>query len=204
MGQSGDKEEIKKEIKEQIIKEEINLRIYESALSLFREKGIKFTMDDIAKNLGISKKTVYQNIQDKETLLNEMVDYGFDLIKAAERKIVESEMPLLDKIQQIIIVLPEQYQNLDLRQMIQIKDRYPKIYQKVTVRLETGWEETLRLLQEAMDQGLIRNLNVVILKAILEGAFEHFLGSSVLPDNQIQYETALQTMMDIMMNGIKR
>ena len=189
---------------EEVIKEEIKVRIFESALALFREKGIKFTMDDVAKNLGISKKTLYLVVRDKEALLNEMVDYGFNLIKEAERKIVESEMPLLDKIQQIIIVLPEQYQNLDLRQMIQIKDRYPKIYQKVTVRLETGWDETLLLLQEAVDQGLIRDLNFTILKAILEGAFEHFLGSSVLSDNGIKYEIALQTMMDIMMNGIKK
>ena len=195
----GNEEVIKEEIKE-----EIKVRIFESALALFREKGIKFTMDDVAKNLGISKKTLYLVVRDKEALLNEMVDYGFNLIKEAERKIVESEMPLLDKIQQIIIVLPEQYQNLDLRQMIQIKDRYPKIYQKVTVRLETGWDETLLLLQEAVDQGLIRDLNFTILKAILEGAFEHFLGSSVLSDNGIKYEIALQTMMDIMMNGIKK
>ena len=81
MERLGNEEGIKEEMKE-----DIKARIFESALALFREKGIKFTMDDVAKNLGISKKTLYLVVRDKEALLNEMVDYGFNLIKEAERK----------------------------------------------------------------------------------------------------------------------
>lgn len=45
-------------------------RIVESALNLFWRYGIKsVTMDDIAKELGISKRTIYQHYPDKEAIL---------------------------------------------------------------------------------------------------------------------------------------
>jgi AcrR family transcriptional regulator len=45
-------------------------RIIKSALNLFWRYGIKsVTMDDIAKDLGISKRTIYQHYSDKEAIL---------------------------------------------------------------------------------------------------------------------------------------
>jgi AcrR family transcriptional regulator len=45
-------------------------RIVKSALNLFWRFGIKsVTMDDIAKELGISKRTIYQHYADKEAIL---------------------------------------------------------------------------------------------------------------------------------------
>ena len=57
-------------------------------------------------------------------------------------------------------------------------------------------------MQEAIDQGLIRPVSLGIVKAVIEGAFEHFLGSQVLADNQISYREALESMMDLIMNGL--
>lgn len=49
-------------------------RIVKSALSLFWRYGIKsVTMDDIAKELGISKRTIYQHYTDKEAILKMVI-----------------------------------------------------------------------------------------------------------------------------------
>ncbi|NCD72186.1 TetR/AcrR family transcriptional regulator [Mucilaginibacter agri] len=45
-------------------------RILEGALELFMQAGIKsVTMDDIARHLGMSKKTIYQHFSDKNELV---------------------------------------------------------------------------------------------------------------------------------------
>lgn len=193
---------LRRDLDDRMNETELQSKVYEAAISLFNDKGIKFTMDDISKSLGISKKTLYQVISDKEQLLNEMVTYGFDRIKEEEEKILKSDLTLTEKIRQIVIVLPEQYRNIDLRQIRQIREKYPKVYDLVSYRLETGWEVTLMLMQEAIDQGLIRPVSLAIVKAVIEGAFEHFLGSQVLADNQISYREALESMMDLIMNGL--
>jgi AcrR family transcriptional regulator len=48
-------------------------RILQAAQELFSQYGIKsITMDDIAKHLGMSKKTIYQYLKDKEELVDEL------------------------------------------------------------------------------------------------------------------------------------
>ncbi len=52
-------------------KDEIKEKILEQAHSMFMRYGIRsVTMDDIAKELGMSKKTIYQYFKDKHDLVN--------------------------------------------------------------------------------------------------------------------------------------
>ena len=48
---------------------ELKENIMQGTLQAFNQKGLKFTMDDIAKILGISKKTIYQVFRDKDSLI---------------------------------------------------------------------------------------------------------------------------------------
>jgi AcrR family transcriptional regulator len=51
----------------------ISIRIIESAEEMFFRYGIKsITMDDIAKQLGMSKKTIYQHFSDKDKLVESL------------------------------------------------------------------------------------------------------------------------------------
>jgi AcrR family transcriptional regulator len=54
---------------------EVKERIQEKATELFRRYGIKsITMDEIAAQLGISKKTIYQYFADKDELVDAVID----------------------------------------------------------------------------------------------------------------------------------
>lgn len=53
----------------------ISIRIIESAEEMFFRYGIKsITMDDIAKQLGMSKKTIYQHFSDKDKLVESLIN----------------------------------------------------------------------------------------------------------------------------------
>ena len=53
---------------------ELRDRIIVKATEAFTSHGIKsITMDDIATSLGISKRTLYEVFEDKETLLKEVI-----------------------------------------------------------------------------------------------------------------------------------
>ena len=53
---------------------EINDRIKQKADELFRRYGVKsVTMDEIASQLGVSKKTIYQSFADKNQLVDEVI-----------------------------------------------------------------------------------------------------------------------------------
>lgn len=182
---------------------ELKARIMDAVIEEFNEKSLKFTMDDIAKNLGISKRTLYTVVQDKEALFFEAVDCVFGAIKECEKEILEDDtLDSLKKLRKVLIVLPQKYKMIDYRQLYDLKSKYPRIYAKVEKRLETEWEPTFQLMEQAMEEGRIRKISLPVFQAILSGTIEYYLSRSVLIDKQITYEEALDQMLDIIMNGI--
>lgn len=64
-----------------VIKEQIML----TAFDLFSEHGIKnVSMDDIAHNASISKRTLYELFEDKETLLTECINLSYTKFQSKE------------------------------------------------------------------------------------------------------------------------
>jgi len=184
---------------------ELREEILGATLTCFNYKGLKFTMDDVAHTLGISKKTIYKEFKDKEDMTLALVDYVFDGIKEAERQIYESrELSTVEKIRRILGVLPEGYKNIDLRQLYVIRDTYPKIYRKVEQRLENGWESTIALLQQGIEEGVIRPIKIPILKMMLEASLEQFFQRDILVKNKITYSEGLDEVVDILIEGIRQ
>ena len=178
-------------------------RIMEEAIDQFNKKGLKFTMDDVAGGLSVSKKTLYKVFSDKEALFFAMVDYCFDAIKESEQAILnDTGMDIVEKIRKIIIVLPQRYKTIDFRQLYSLKEKFPSIYAKLERRLESDWEPTLILLEQGIKEGRIRPHSTTILRAMVEGTIEHFLSRNILLKENISYPEALEKMMDILMEGI--
>ena len=142
--------------------------ILEGTIAVFRLKGFKFTMDDLAGHLNISKKTIYTVFDSKDSLFLAMVDYLFDKIKISEEAVLlDATLTTIQKVKKILGVMPEGYQNLDFRQLYVLRDKYPAIYEKVEERLESGWENTIVLLQRGIDEGVIRPVSIPIVKICL-------------------------------------
>lgn len=182
---------------------EIKERIMDAALEEFNEKGFKFTMDDVAKKLGMSKKTIYTVFREKEELFFAFADQTFDAIKEAEKEIIENpKLDIIEKIRRIIVVLPERYCTVDYSKLVSLQEKYPKVYAKVAERLESDWEDTIMLLQQAMEEGKIRQFSIPVFKCMVESTMEHFLSREILSENHLTYEQGLQELIGILMDGI--
>ena len=185
------------------LEKDIREIILEGTIKAFNKKGLKFTMDDIARILGMSKKTIYKVFRDKESMFYAMVDYIFDCIKESERHIVEdASLSTLDKIRKVLGVMPESYRDVDFRKLYQLRDKYPAVYRQVEQRLETGWEETIALLEQGMAEGCIRQIPIPLVKLMLEASLEQFFQRDILIQNEISYLDALDEVVGILMDGI--
>lgn len=182
---------------------ELRENILQGTIKAFNKKGLKFTMDDIASILRISKKTIYTVFSDKEELFLAMVDYLFDNIKKSEQEVMRRpDLSILEKIRKILGVMPESYSEIDFRELYLLKEKYPKIYEQVEARLENGWETTILLLQRGMEEGVIRKLDIPIIKMMMEAAIEQFFQRDILVRHQITYTDALEEVVSILVDGI--
>lgn len=101
------------------------------ASELFIENGAKtLTMDDVAKEFGISKKTLYQKYKNKEELLEEVLEYKLqeviDRLQYLDENIENSIERMICKDEEIDKVSYSN-KNILIRQLVRY---YPGIFQK--------------------------------------------------------------------------
>lgn len=184
--------------------EESRTEIMQACIAMFNEKGLKFTMDDVAKSCHMSKKTLYLIFSDKEELFLAMVDYLFDGIKESEQLVVQNtSLTTLEKIRTILGVMPEGYKEIDFGQLYSLKDKYPTIYRKVEERLETGWDTTIALIEQGIKEGVVKNVPIPIIKMMLEASLEQFFQRDILVRCGLTYAESLNLVVNVIVDGIK-
>ncbi|MCR5668237.1 MAG: TetR/AcrR family transcriptional regulator [Lachnospiraceae bacterium] len=183
----------------------IKTKIIEAAFKVSESKGPKFTMNDLAKELGMSKKTIYTVFEDKESLFNAMVDYFFDSVKAGENQLLkkEADLPIDVRFKHILGVLPEISLDVNYTELYTVRTKYPKVYDRIQSRLESGWELTLSLLDEGMETGVFRPVDKLMFQLTFEAAIERFLMGDELAKSQLNYGQVLTELVDMMVDGIK-
>lgn len=182
---------------------ELRAFILDTTLKLFSERGIKFTMDDLAKEMGISKKTIYRVFPDKKTMYYKMVDYFFDKIKDEEAEILkDTTLTTVQKIRKILGAMPKEYADIDFSSLYIVKTKFPRSYERIVERLESGWDNTIYLINQGVKEGVVRPINVVVVKAMLTSTIEQFFQNSILVQNGVAYPEALNGVVDIICNGI--
>ena len=183
--------------------DEQKIKILEGAIKAFNNKGLKFTMDDLAKILGMSKKTIYKFYRDKEEMFSAMVDYTFAKIKESENVVLnDNTLPIEEKIKNVLGVLPDSYREINLEQIYLLKGKYPEIYKKVEEHIESGWEDSIALINKGIEEKKIRPINVALFKTMFEATLEQFFQRDVLVKNNIAYSDALEEIVGILVNGI--
>ncbi|MBQ9036340.1 MAG: TetR/AcrR family transcriptional regulator [Erysipelotrichaceae bacterium] len=182
---------------------ELRQQIIEVASELFNTKGLKFTLDDICERMHISKKTIYVCFSCKEELLLEMTDAAFAAIYQRKKNILSEDLPFYEKLKKVMIILPDKMMNTDFRQLEGIKEKYPEVYERVRHYLEAGWEPVIELLDEGVKKHYLKKVEIPILKTMVASSISSFINDGLLEENDISYADALDSMVNIIINGIK-
>lgn len=73
--------------------------ILERILLMFTRYGIRsITMDDIARELGISKKTLYHDFEDKNDLINRVIDFDILLTRKLLEEVNRTDFDAIEEL----------------------------------------------------------------------------------------------------------
>ncbi len=110
-------------------------KIISKASDLFLKLGFKsVTMDDIAGEMCISKKTIYKYFCNKEILIDESTDLVHITVHEVINTIVAKNHNAIEENFEIRKMFKEMFQGTDTSPLYQLKKHYPEIYQKVMSR----------------------------------------------------------------------
>lgn len=183
--------------------EDLRIRILDEAARQFDKKGIKFTMDDLARSLGISKKTIYTVFEDKRSIMVQTVDRFFEEALAEEEQILNDEsLSITEQLTKIIGKVPERYAENDISQLYILKEKYPSVYRHWHICRENYWGGVASLLEKGISDGEFRPVSMPILKTMFQSTIEQFFQDDVLVKNGISYRDALAEVASVLVNGI--
>lgn len=104
-------------------------KIIDTAIEEFTKHGSKFTMNDVAKELGISKKTIYTIFESKQDVLVGIADrYARDFTDMREAIEQDDSLDTLEKLERLFCAIPTKYYNIGLSRLFEVARKYPKQY----------------------------------------------------------------------------
>lgn len=138
-------------------------KIINKASEMFLKLGFKsITMDDIAGEMCISKKTIYKYFCNKEILIEESTVAIHTEIHAIIDNIVSKGYNAIQENFEIKKMFKEMFQASDDSPSFQLKKHYPEIYEKVMKRETTEFNSVFKAnIAKGISQGLYReNINI--------------------------------------------
>lgn len=177
-------------------------RIMKAFIEEIHDKGMKFTMDDLAKRLGISKRTLYEQYPSKVEILDNIIELTLaEFDERTEQIIQDDKLSLLEKIKNVITVVPKYNEFYDLRILEQMKRYYPTQYERMHTALNQ-WDALRGLIEEGIQEGLIVNKNVPLIMKIIIDVTNSTLDRRFFLENSITVTEALNSIVDVMLFGL--
>ncbi len=185
--------------------EERKQHIIENVARIYLKHGIRnVTLDNVASELGISKKTLYQNFTDKKDLVARVVDYFIDDAEYEfKRSKYGNAIDNMFLIRKHVAFILKFYNN---RIEHDLKKSYPELYEKIRkIKRQRIFDNTIENIKQGMEEKLYRNdLDSYFIAKLQLGRMLYTLN----PDYQIFEEYELNSiaffdsMMDYHMNAI--
>ncbi len=138
---------------------EINtLNIIQKVNEIFLKYGIKsVSMDDIARELGISKKTLYQYFTDKADLVSKVIDYQIDDKISCFGEVIDRKLNAIEELLEIQRLLNAFVQQYNPAIYYDLKKYYPELYQKLSHnRRQRMLDILLQNLEKGKQEGVYR------------------------------------------------
>ncbi|MFL0362132.1 TetR/AcrR family transcriptional regulator [Pseudobacillus sp. 179-B 2D1 NHS] len=177
-------------------------RIMKAFLEEIHDKSMKFTMDDLAKRLGISKRTLYEHFSSKTEILDAIIDSSlFEFDEKTEAIVRDPELSLLEKIKGVITVVPKYNEFYDWKILDQMKKSYPEQWERIHTALNQ-WDALRQLIEQGIREGLIIDQNVSLLIKLIIDATNSTLDRQFFLENSITVTEALDSIVDILLFGL--
>ena len=138
-------------------------KIINKAKEMFLRVGFKsITMDDIACEMCISKKTIYKYFSNKDILIEESIQAVHKEIRATLNKIAEENFNAIEENFEVKRMFREMFKSAESSPIYQLKKHYPEIYDKVLSMQVSVCEDCFRQnITKGIREGLYReNLDI--------------------------------------------
>lgn len=131
-------------------------KIIKKATDMFLKLGFKsVTMDDIAGEMCISKKTIYKYFSNKEALIEEGTEVVHQNIHTMMDKVISENHNAIAENFVLREMFKQMFQSFDQSPAYQLKKHYPEIYEKM---MANEIEDCSQMFRQNIEKGIAEGL----------------------------------------------
>ncbi|MCA6435036.1 MAG: TetR/AcrR family transcriptional regulator [Bacteroidetes bacterium] len=169
--------------------QESAVKILRGAEQLFFKYGIKnITMDDVAKHLSISKKTIYQFFKDKDEMVHSLMALSLDDDKCRIQSAHDNSKNVVEEVFKIMDSMREIFSKVNPILFFELNKYYPETW-KMFMKFKN--EFILKTVENSLlrgqKEGYIReNINVKLLSKLRVELVELGMKGEMFPHDQFE------------------
>ena len=167
----------------------------------FYTEGLSgFTMDDVARDAGVSKKTVYRLIPSKNHLIMWVIGRQIDLVEKRQNEIMDdANLAFPDKLDAMVRVVSDLLTRIQRKTVRDIIKRSPDLWEFIRQRRAKVMEGIIRIIEEGRADGMIRG---DITPGFLTCYFHQVIDSMVTPLTAMEEDMTLKELLDVTLSII--
>lgn len=176
-------------------------RIITTVIDAISRNGLKFKIEDLARELSVSKRTIYEYFNSKEELIHSTVEYVFLLIEARQEEILQAaNLDAMEKLRRMILLIAD-FEVINEKNLNQLKQFYPKQFQRVN-----DWKRNVnpiyKMVSTARLDPAVYPVNLAVCEQMISLFINHLFESDFLKATDVTLKHALSQMADLLIQGI--
>ena len=155
-------------------------KILATAAIMIEEKGISFRMDDLAKALTISKRTLYEQFRSKHEIVETILVHGVEEFYRQHENIVKNKSLTVEEVlDRYFKVRSNMYAAFNGESFIEIFLAIPQLQETLKTLFKKDWDLLKHYLIDQQEQGTIaQHVDIDIIIMMLQGAVRNIVFES--------------------------
>ena len=179
-------------------------KIIEYSKGIFLQNGFyKITMEEIARGLRVSKKTIYKHFPSKNSLVDAAVKMFQYSVKNRLTKIVKQEENAILKIKALTEIFADLSLKLNEKMLYDLQMHRPELWDKIeefrSKLIKNIWEE---IINQGKEEGYIIDKPNDIIITVIYSAIRSVINPTFLLNHNYSINEAFKITFDIIIMGL--
>lgn len=168
--------------------------LLKKARDVFMRCGLKsVTMDDVSRELGISKKTLYQHVSDKNDLIIKAVEEDLNENKCRVEEVMAKEQNAIDQLLEVNEVVGEKMKQIHPSIIFDMQKYYPEAWKLISEHRQNFVVQMIaQNLELGIKQGYYRSdMNVQFIARLYTNKMEIMTNEFLFKAGEFNHDLAI-------------